>query len=165
MADVSFHTSLSKEEALAKIKDSTEGESLPFVSKARHPRSRFRFVSNIHKNKFRLWPVPYSSRYKRKWCLSYLRGVVVADEHGANVRGAFLVHPFARMMSFLPLAIVIPTVIWGKLTVPVIAFLLIPTTVFVAVQWVLAFKWRSICSADDSEIVQFLINLLPRSTR
>lgn len=152
----------SVEEVLARIRDSTERETLPFISDSTYPTQREKeFVSSVSDNRVRIWKVPSSSRRRQNISVPYFSGKVVKTDEGCYLRGRFALHPFSKVFPLIPLAIAGPIWLWTNKTERF--FLIVVTLISLLAVIILVGAVRRLRPQEERDIVQFLFKLFPEA--
>jgi hypothetical protein len=161
---VELQTSRSAQEVLHQITTATEREVLPFISASRYPQRRDKeFVSKISGYRFRVWKVPSSSRSKQNICSPYLHGTVTEIDGGSSLSASFALHPFNKLLPFLPLLILVPAWLWGPKTTQSLIFLSGFSVLFLIIEVMMIRAVLRMLPKEKGDIIQFLLDLFPES--
>jgi len=160
--DVQISTSGSTSDVLNRITAATEREEFPFISASRYPRQREKaFVSKISGSRFRVWKVPSSTRSRQNVCIPYLSGVAEDVNGRTHLRGSFALHPFNKLMAFLPLTVIVPLWLWTERTPRSVMLLTAISVILVGAELAMIAAVRRLRPKEEKDIVQFLLGLLP----
>jgi len=159
--DVQISTSGSTADVLNRITTATEREEFPFISASRYPQQREKgFVSRISGSRFRVWKVP-SSRSRQNVCIPYLSGIAEDITGRTHLRGSFALHPFSKLMAFLPLAVIVLLWLWTERTPSSVMLLTAISAIVVGAELAVIVAVRHLRPKEENDIVQFLLGLLP----
>jgi hypothetical protein len=84
---------------------------------------------------------------------------VTSIEGGSRLAGTFSIHPFHKILVFLPWVIPVPVLLWAPKSPRTLLFLLVLSVVFLAIEAAIVRASIRLLPKEQQDIVQFLLTL------